>query len=57
MIGDRSKSSVADSVTSTELKNEPPVGLAETVGAMISPIASNMNAVMVVSSIIVINLD
>ncbi len=30
MIGAGSTTSVADSVTSTEFKNEPPVGLAET---------------------------
>ncbi len=32
MVGDGSTASVADSVTSTEFKNEPLVGLAETTG-------------------------
>ncbi len=36
MVGVGSVSSVADSVTSTELTNVPPVGLAETTGEVIS---------------------
>ena len=36
MVGAGSTASVADSVTSTEFKNEPPVGLAETTGAVTS---------------------
>ncbi len=37
MVGDGSKSSVADSVTPTEFKNEPPAGLAETTGGADDP--------------------
>ncbi len=40
MVGVGSILSVAASVTSTELKNVPDVGLAETIGAVTSIVAS-----------------
>jgi len=40
MVGVGSVSSVADSVTTTKLRYVPPVGLAETTGAVTSPVES-----------------